>query len=111
MRTLLKLSYVAFFLSISILLNGCGPGDWQVLFDGETFDGWEASENQDSWIIEDGAFVTNGPRSHLFYTGEVKDHDFRNFEFMVDVKTLPGANSGIYIHTEFQDEGWPCQRL
>jgi hypothetical protein len=94
---------------MSILLNGCGSGDWHVLFDGETFDGWEASENKDSWIIEDGAFVTNGPRSHLFYTGEVLDHDFKNFEFMVDVKTLPGANSGIYIHTEYQDDGWPAK--
>jgi len=107
MRTLMKLTYVTTLLTILILLNGCGPGDWQVLFDGETFDGWEASDNKGSWIIEDGAFVTNGPRSHLFYTGEVLDHEFKNFEFMVDVKTLPGANSGIYIHTEFQDEGWP----
>ena len=109
MRTLMKLSYVTTFLTMLILLNGCGSGDWQILFDGETFDGWEASENQGSWIIEDGAFVTNGPRSHLFYTGKVSDHDFKNFEFMADVKTLPGANSGIYIHTEFQDEGWPAQ--
>ncbi|MCK5464920.1 MAG: DUF1080 domain-containing protein, partial [Bacteroidales bacterium] len=74
-----------------------------------TFDGWEASENKDSWIIEDGAFMTNGPRSHLFYTGEVLEHNFKNFEFVVDVKTLPGANSGIYIHTEYQDDGWPVK--
>jgi hypothetical protein len=43
-------------------------------------------------------------------------HDFKNFEFMVDVKTTPGSNSGLYIHTVFQDEGWPekgyeCQVL
>ncbi|RPI42171.1 MAG: DUF1080 domain-containing protein, partial [Bacteroidetes bacterium] len=32
-----------------------------------------------------------------------------NFEFSVDVMTGPGANSGIYIHTEFQEEGWPAK--
>jgi len=100
------------FLSISmfvLFLDGCSSNDWHILFDGATLDGWEASDNKDSWIIEDGALVTNGPRSHLFYTGDVMDHDFKNFEFVADVKTLPGANSGIYIHTEFQDEGWPSK--
>jgi len=38
----------------------------------------------------------------------VMDHNFKNFELMVDVKTTPGSNSGIYIHTEFQEEGWPA---
>ena len=53
--------------------------------------------------------MTAGSRSHLFYTGDVMDHNFKNFEFSVDVKTTPGANSGIYIHTEYQDEGWPAK--
>jgi hypothetical protein len=44
------------------------------------------------------------------------DHNFKNFEFSADVKTQPGSNSGIYIHTRFQEEGWPsagyeCQVL
>jgi hypothetical protein len=90
-----------------VALSGCNSDPWITLFDGETFEGWEASETTDSWKIEDGAIVTAGNRSHLFYMGDVMDHDFINFEFSVDVKTKPGANSGIYIHTEFQDEGWP----
>jgi len=28
---------------------------------------------------------------------------------MATVMTLPGSNSGIYIHTEFQEEGWPAK--
>jgi len=78
---------------------------WICLFDGETFDGWKASENKDSWKIEDGTFVCHGPRSHLFYVGE--HAPFVNFEFKADVKTTPGSNSGIYIHTKYQPEGWP----
>jgi len=26
---------------------------------------------------------------------------------MVDVKTTPGSNSGIFFHTEYQESGWP----
>ncbi|MCK5135274.1 MAG: DUF1080 domain-containing protein [Bacteroidales bacterium] len=93
----------------AFVLFGCNSNDWITLFDGETLEGWKASENIDSWKIEDGAIVTAGTRSHLFYDGEAMDHIFKNFEFMVDVMTKPGANSGIYIHTEYQEEGWPAK--
>ncbi len=96
-------------LVIIVTLMGCANDGWISLFDGETLDGWQASENVDSWKIEEGAIVTSGPRSHLFYAGDVNNHDFRNFELMAMVKTLPGSNSGIYIHTEFQQEGWPSK--
>jgi hypothetical protein len=101
-----------------MLLLGCNSttDEWITLFDGESLEGWSASENTDSWKIEEGAILTAGERSHLFYTGDVLDHNFKNFEFSVDVKTQPEANSGIYIHTKFQEEGWPydgyeCQVL
>src|SRR4030042_549166 len=85
----------------------CASDGWISLFDGKTFNGWQPSENKDSWKIENGTLVTRGARSHLFYTGEVMDHHFRNFEFYTEVKTEPGSNSGIYFHTEYQEEGWP----
>jgi hypothetical protein len=72
-------------------------------------EGWQASENADSWQIEDGALVTRGLRSHLFYVGDLNDHDFENFEFTADVMATPGSNSGIYFHTEYQDSGWPSK--
>jgi len=109
------------FIALAIsgmMLFACNSAtdQWITLFDGETLEGWTASENADSWKIEDGAIVTAGERSHLFYTGEVLEHNFKNFEFSVDVLTRPEANSGIYIHTRFQEEGWPydgyeCQVL
>jgi len=94
-------------LFITALLFGCSSSDWISLYNGTNLDGWQASENVDSWKIEDGAIVTSGPRSHLFYVGDVNDHNFKNFELMVDVKTTKGSNSGIYIHTDFQQSGWP----
>jgi hypothetical protein len=75
------------------------------LTDGKTFDGWKASENEDTWSIKDGAFVAHGPRSHLFYVGDKKP--FKNFELKVDVMTEPNSNGGIYIHSRYQPEGWP----
>ncbi len=55
------------------------------------------------------ALLSPGDPAHLFYTGEVQNHDFKNFEFTAEVKTEPGSNSGIYFHTEFQKEGWPSK--
>jgi hypothetical protein len=89
--------------------TGCTSDPWILLFDGESLEGWTASEDPASWKVEDGAIVTSGNRSHLFYSGEVLDHRFKNFELSVDVRTQPGANSGIYVHTEYQDEGWPAK--
>jgi hypothetical protein len=82
--------------------------DWIPLQDGKTLAGWKAAEKPEAWVVEDGAFVSRGDRSHLFYVGKVGKHDFRNFEFSADVMTTPGANSGIYVHTKWQGPGWPA---
>ncbi len=77
------------------------------LFDGKTFDGWKmANENQAGWKIEDGAIVTGGNRSHLYYIGD--GVPFKNFDLRVDVMTQPGSNGGIYIHTRYQETGFPA---
>jgi len=80
---------------------------WVSLFDGKSFDGWKVGENASTFSIQDGAIVANGPVAHLFYNGDVKNHDFKNFEFKADVMTTPGSNSGLYFHTVFQDSSWP----
>jgi Domain of Unknown Function (DUF1080) len=82
--------------------------DWVPLQNGKSLAGWRAPERPESWVVEDGAFVSVGERSHLFYVGKVAKHDFRNFEFSAEVMTSPGANSGIYVHTKLQPDGWPA---
>src|SRR5687768_10408547 len=82
--------------------------DWTALQDGKTLAGWKAAERPEAWVVEDGAFVSRGDRSHLFYVGKVAKHDFRNFELSLDVMTTPGANSGVYVHTKWQGPGWPA---
>ena len=67
--------------------------------------GWKVNEAKDSWSIAGGAFRANGGRSHNFYVGALQP--FTNFELKVDVMTQPNSNGGIYIHTKYQDSGWP----
>lgn len=82
---------------------------WISLFNGKNLDGWKVGENASTFSIEDGAIKVAGPRAHLYYMGEVENHNFRNFEFKASVMTKPKANSGIYIHTEYQEGGWPLK--
>ncbi len=83
--------------------------DWISLFNGKNLDGWKVGNNADTFSVTDGAIKVAGPTAHLFYDGEVENHDFKNFEFKATVMTKPGANSGIYIHTKYQADGWPSQ--
>ena len=82
---------------------------WTLLFNGENLDGWKVGDNADSFSVENGAIKVNGPVAHLFYMGEISNHSFENFEFKASVMTKPGANSGIYFHTKYQEAGWPEQ--
>ncbi len=80
---------------------------WTALFDGKTLAGWKVAENPDSIRVRDGAIVCDGPRAHVFYTGDVQKADFTNFELKAQVMTRPGANSGIYFHTAYRESGYP----
>jgi hypothetical protein len=75
------------------------------LFDGKSLTGWKINESPESWKIENGCIVCQGPRSHLFYVGEGKP--FKNFHLKAEVMTTPNSNAGIYFHTKFQESGWP----
>ena len=106
-RTNFKILFTV--LLIGIHANLLAQDDWVSLFDGESLDGWKASENPNTFSIENGQIVVAGPRAHLFYVGDVQDHTFKNFEFKADVKTTSGSNSGMYFHTEYQEDGWPSK--
>ncbi len=104
-----NISHKILLIGLISLFLSCESGEnkWIELFDGKTLDGWKASENKASWYVEDGALVGSGERSHLFYVGNVKDHNFKNFEFQAQVKTTTHSNSGIYFHTDYQEKDWP----
>ena len=80
------------------------------IWDGKTFNGWKKStDNPDTFRIEDGKIVANGPRCHLYYVGDVNGGKFTDFELKIDVMTQPNSNGGVYFHTDYQADGWPSK--
>jgi hypothetical protein len=78
---------------------------WTELFNGKDLSGWTANEHPESFKVEDGVLVANGPIGHLFYTGDFHKGVFRNFELKAMVKTEASSNSGIVFHTQEQPYG------
>jgi hypothetical protein len=106
MKRLLFLTFLSLGLSFAIAADESG---WVPLFDGKSLDGWKANDQPGTFSVANGEIIVHGPRSHLFYEGPVHNHDFTNFEFKADIMTKPGANSGVYFHTEYQPTGWPAK--
>lgn len=81
---------------------------WVSMFNGKDLSGWKSNEETaGSFSVENGALKVSNGRSHLFYVGPDGHANFTNFEFKAKVKHMPGSNSGLYIHTEYQEKGWP----
>lgn len=106
MRKLILLLIIA-IVSFSFSSDQQHKKRWVSLFDGKSLNGWKVGANPQTFKVVDGMIVVNGNVAHLFYDGSLKAHNFKNFEFKADVKTMPGSNSGIYFHTEFQESSWP----
>jgi len=104
--------YMSLAITITVLSATIAAAEkdeaWVSLFNGKNLDGWKASkENPNCYAVTDGALIVKGGRGHLFYQGKVNGAVFKNFELKIEALTKPGANSGIYFHTQYQDKGWP----
>jgi hypothetical protein len=110
MNKLLALSCVFILFYSCTGTKKTNTGDQLInLFDGKSLTNWRVNENPSTFKVEDGMIVANGPRAHLFYEGPVMNHNFKNFELKVKLMTTPGSNSGIFIHTQYQETGWPSK--
>jgi hypothetical protein len=109
MKTNKLLMSALFLFVLGLGVASAQDEEWVSLFDGKSLDGWKASENPATFSVVDGKIKVAGPRAHLFYVGPVENHNFKNFEFKAQVMTKPKANSGMYIHTEYQEDGWPAK--
>ena len=107
-RLLVVLPWVAL-----VVLSGpahAADEGWISLFDGKTLTGWKAAtEGPTSFQVVDGTIAADGPKSHLFYMGKDGQASFENFELSVEVRAQAGANSGVFIHTAYQEKDWPAQ--
>jgi len=109
MKKYFSCAAIAVFLSSFSFPHPTTASRWVSLFDGKSLQGWKVGDNAATFVADSGMIIVHGNTAHLFYDGDVMNHDFKNFEFKADVKTMPGANSGIYIHTAFQQGGWPSK--
>jgi len=107
MRKIIYWCSLPFCLLLFTLFSFTPQDRWVSLFDAKSLSGWKVGENANTFSVENGTIVAHGPTAHLFYEGEVHEHNFKNFEFKADVMTTPGSNSGIYFHTEYQQSSWP----
>jgi hypothetical protein len=102
------LAWIAAF-TLPLAVFAADDSGFVSLFNGKDLAGWKANENPATFAVENGVLTVNGNRAHLFYDGEVANHDFKNFHLRLEIRTHPGANSGVYFHTAFQESGWPSK--
>ena len=104
----MKCCLLSLALFCSTLL--CADAEWHVLFDGSNLSGWKSNEETPNvfTVTEAGELKVAGGRAHLFWMGnDAVSAELRNFSIKLKVKTTPGANSGFFFHTKYQETGWP----
>ena len=124
---------LTFSLVVLLLLSGCAGDDstapdaeWTDLFNGENLDGWYGRGTEDPrqlwaldpmelaalrdstradilkhWRVEEGVLINDG--EGLYLTSE---REFGDFELQLEYRTVPGADSGIYLRGVPQVQIW-----
>lgn len=74
--------------------------EWEVLFDGSSFDGWHVYLGEgvpDVWKLEDGAMVyTPSGEGHGGGANLVTDKEYTDFVLSLEWKISEGGNSGFF---------------
>ncbi len=127
------------FLGTSLSLAAEGvvapPPGFQALFNGEDLAGWHAinfhqiklsptefdalpeddrrkllqdawKEATKHWTVENGELVNDGDGPYL-----TTDHSFGDIELLIEYKTVPLADSGIYLRDTPQVQIWDYDRI
>jgi hypothetical protein len=72
---------------------------WKLLFDGTTFDGWRnfGKDTLVGWTIDSGNLLALGLGGD--YANDIITRaQYENFELILEWKTSPGGNSGIFFN-------------
>ena len=127
----LLVSYLLIVLSLFVCKISFGqtnqvPDRFTSLFNGSDLEGWTALKTQDPrkfrvlsneeqsalmtkgleaaaefWRVENGELVNDGKGPYLTTLSE-----YRDFELMIDYKTVAGADSGVYLKATPQVQIW-----
>ena len=126
LKTMLLVFSAVNFCSADAESDGTVPSGFESLFDGKDFSGWhgmghfdprtlaEMSDQQRNqkrkadlenlkqhWTIEDGEIVNDGYGVYL-----TSDREFGDMELLIEYKTTPKADSGIYLRATPQVQIW-----
>ena len=87
------LAYPGMAQQMNTLSHAEREAGWQLLFDGESLDGWRGYNRPDlpgGWAVEEGLLTRVGPGGDL-----ITEAQFGDFELSIDWRVVPGGNSGI----------------
>jgi len=84
--------------------------EWQVLFDGESLDGWRgfrADDIPEGWTISDDGSLHFTTSEGDINDGLITDEQFSDFDLRFEWRVAPAGNSGVFFHvTEDEDTIW-----
>ncbi len=106
LSVLILTSFNSFAQKVNKLSGKEKKEGWELLFNGENFDGWRqynGDEMPDNWTIEDNTMkvtLGEGKQEGRGANGDIiyADEKFKNFELSIDWKASEKANSGIFYY-------------
>ncbi|WP_062110064.1 3-keto-disaccharide hydrolase [Bacillus niameyensis] len=85
---------------MNILKDAEKKQGYNLLFDGETLNGWAATSHPEGWLAQDGLIICKGESSGYLYTTD----QFEDFVLELEYRTAPGTNSGVFFRwTDLED--------
>jgi hypothetical protein len=99
----MKFLWFSFLLSLPLV-----AGEWVLLFDGKTMNGW-TNQGDANWRVLDGALTADAGEVSLLTTAE----KFENYELEVEFKAAIDTNSGVFLNSEakVKDEAVECYEI
>ncbi|MFO1020864.1 MAG: DUF1080 domain-containing protein [Planctomycetales bacterium] len=105
MKLLTRTLFIGCLCTLTFSLATADEDGFVDIFNKKDLTGWKPSEQKEGvpcqFTVENGELVVHGKRAHLF-----SEKKYKNFHLKLEIKTLPGSNSGVYIHTNYEDS-WP----
>lgn len=84
---------------------------WQLLFDGESLDGWRGFKRSDvpaGWTVDDGAIHFTGEAPEGEGGDIITEDQYDSFELALEWKVAEAGNSGIFYHVD-EDHDYPWE--
>jgi hypothetical protein len=105
-----------------LVLIGCSPVDesadppvaaipaddevWEILFDGQTFDGWRGfgrSDVPEGWVITEEGDIHFTSADGDINLGLITEERFSDFDLRFEWRIAPGGNSGVFFRVREND--------